>query len=67
MDMWEALQEVRRLHETLAEQSAQEQETTRERIAELVQALRQGGVYGKYDTHLGFIEEKAATKPPRRR
>lgn len=66
-EMGEALEEIRRLHEALGEQSAQEQETTRERIAELVQALRPGGVYGNYDPHLGFIEEKAAKKLPRRR
>jgi len=48
-NMGEALQELRPLHEALAQQSAQEQELTRERIAELVQTLRQGGVYGKYD------------------
>jgi hypothetical protein len=66
-DAGEALQELRRLHEALAEQSAPEQETSRERIADLVQALRQGGVYGKYDPHVGFIEEKMATKPRRKR
>jgi len=66
-DAGDALQEIRRLHEALAEQSAQEQEVSRERIAELVYALRQGGVYGHYDPHVGFIEEKAAKRPPRRR
>jgi len=38
-EMGEALQEIRRLHEALAHQSAQKQEITRERIAELVQVL----------------------------
>jgi len=66
-EMGKALQEIRHLHGALAHQSAQEQEMTRERIAELVQALRQGGVYGKYDPPVGFVEEKAATKPRRKR
>jgi len=66
-DAGDALHEVRHLHEALAEQSAQEQEVSRERIKELVQALRQGGVYGKYDPHVGFIEEKAGKQPRRRR
>ncbi len=66
-DAGDALQEIRRLHEGIAEQSAQEQEGVRERIAALVHALRQGGVYGRYDLHVGFIEEKAAKKTPRKR
>ncbi len=66
-DAGDALQEVRRLHEELAEQSAKEQEVSRERIKELVQALRQVGVYGKYDPHVGFIEEKAGKQARRKR
>jgi len=66
-DAGDALHEVRRLHEALAEQSAQEQEVSRERIKELVYALRQGGAYGKYDPHVGFIEEKASKQPRRKR
>jgi len=66
-DAGEALQDIRGLHEALAEQSAQDQEGVRERIAALVHALRQGGVYGRYDLHVGFIEEKAAKKTPRKR
>lgn len=61
----EALREIRRLHEALAAQSGQEQERNRRRIAELVRGLRQGGIYGKYDPHRGFVEEPGA-KPPRR-
>lgn len=66
-DAGDALLEVRRLHEALADQSAQEQEVNRERITELVQALRQGGVYGQYDPHVGFIEEKTGKQPRRKR
>lgn len=66
-DAADALQEVRRLHAALADQSAREQEVSRERIKELVCALRQGGVYGKYDPPVGLVEEKAATKPRRKR
>jgi len=66
-DAGDALQEVRRLHAALADQSAQAQEVIRERIKELVYALRQSGVYGKYDPHVGFIEEKASKQPRRKR
>lgn len=62
-DTGDALQEILRLHEVLGEQFAQEQETSRERIAELVQVLRQGGVYGKYDPHIGFVESQAVVIP----
>ena len=62
-----ALTEIHRLHTLLAGQSARDQEGTRERIAEFLQTLRQGGVYGKYDPPVGFVEEKAATKPRRKR
>lgn len=53
----EALLHIQRLHETLADQSAAEQEVARQRIDELVRTLRQGGVFGKYDAHSGFVEE----------
>jgi len=66
-DAGDALQEIRRLHEALANQSAQEQEVIRERIKELVRALRQGGIYGQYDPHVGFIEEKAGKQARRKR
>jgi len=66
-DAGDALQEIRRLHAALADQSAQEQEVSRERITELVRALRQGGVYGQYEPHIGFIEEKAGKQPRRKR
>jgi hypothetical protein len=64
----EAIQEIRRLHEALAEQTAREQEDARERIADLVRALRQSGVFGQYDPYQGrFIEERPAKKVSRRR
>jgi len=63
----DALHEIRRLHEALAEQSAKEQEISRERITELARALRQGGVYGQYDPHLGFVEEKTGKQSRRKR
>jgi hypothetical protein len=66
-DAGDALQEIRRLHAALADQSAQAQEVNRERITELAYALRQGGVYGKYDPHVGFVEEKAIKQPRRKR
>ena len=66
-DAGDALHEVRRLHAALAEQSAQEQEVSRERITELVYALRQGGVYGQYDPHIGFVEEPQSKQPRRKR
>jgi hypothetical protein len=66
-DAGEALHEIRTLHEALADQSAQKQEVIRERIKELVYALRQGGVYGQYDPHIGFIEEKAGKQARRKR
>ncbi len=66
-DAGDALQEVRRLHEALANQSAKEQEVSRERVKELVYALCQGGVYGKYDPHVGFVEEKAGKQVRRKR
>jgi hypothetical protein len=65
-DAGNALLEIRRLHEALADQSAREQEVSRERIKELVYALRQGGVYGQYDPHIGFVEEKASKQPRRK-
>lgn len=56
----EAMLEIQRLHETLVSQPAKEQEVTRQRIEELVRGLRQTGVFGKYDIHLGqFVEEPA--------
>lgn len=64
----EAIQEIRRLHEALTDQSAREQEDARERIADLVRVLRRSGVFGQYDPHHGrFIEERPAKKVPRRR
>ena len=53
----ETLLHIQRLHDTLAEQSAAEQEVARQQIDELVRTLRQGGVFGKYDAHSGFVEE----------
>ena len=56
-DGLETLLQIERLHEALAAQSAAEQEVTRQQIDELVRTLRQGGVFGKYDAHSGFIQE----------
>jgi len=66
-DAGDALKKIRRLHKALADQSAQAQEVSREQIKELVQALRQGGVYGKYDPHIGFVAEKAIKQSRRKR
>lgn len=63
----EALAEIRRLHDALGDQSAQDQEGARVRIEDLVRTLRQGGVYGKYDPHTGqFVPETARKQPPRK-
>jgi len=62
----ETLYEIRRLHETLVNQSAKEQEVTRQRIEDLAWQLRQAGLYGKYDLHLGQFVEEPARKRPRK-
>lgn len=61
-----ALTAIQRLHTLLEGQSARDQEGTRQRIAEFVRTLRQGGVFGQYDPDRGFIEEKTGKQPRRK-
>ena len=66
-DAGDTLHEIAACMRRWPNESAREQEASRERIRELVQALRQGGMYGKYDPHNGFVEEPPSKQARRKR